>query len=158
MKHDLSLRKFLMLIAVILAVLAAGACTTPAAPTTEHETTEDHGHDEEGEDHEHEEDDVTTVPNNGAVIEIVSPISGAVFAAGEDIVVEIEVENFVLNEDGSHWHVYVDGATYAMVVGDTTTQVLRNLEPGEHTIGAFLANGDHIQLEEGSEVTITVSE
>lgn len=141
------------LLLAILVLVISGACTAPADPpeadgTDESITENDHGHEEEA----------SRIRNNGAVIRIVSPADGASFAAGDDIVVEISIENFTLNEEGSHWHVYVDSVSYGMVVGETTTQVLRGLEPGEYTIGAYLANGDHEEFEDGSEVTVTVSE
>jgi hypothetical protein len=148
MSHRKTIQSILVLLAAVLFILAAGACATPAEPAEENDHA---GESEAG-------DDPARVPNNGAVIEIISPEEGATFTAGEDIVVEVEVTDFTLNEDGSHWHVYVDGESYAMVVGETTTQVIRILDPGEHTITAYLANGDHEDLEDGGEVTITITE
>lgn len=139
-------QKALFFLIVIFSLAFSAACTQAA---------EDAAHED---DHEHTESEPVRIPNNGAVIRIVSPADGAVFAQGEDIVVEVEIENFVLNVDGSHWHVYVDGVSYGMVVGDVTSQVLRNLEPGEHEIAAHLANGDHEELEDAGVVTITVED
>jgi len=155
-----SLKKaMLVLFVLVFAATFASGCNASAADPT---TTDEHAmeHDMESTmapDMEHEHSD-ERVPNNGAVIRVVSPEDGASFAHGEDIVVEVEIENFELNVDGSHWHVYVDGVSFGMVVGDTTTQVLRNLEPGEHLIQAYLAGGDHIELEDPGMVTITVNE
>ena len=135
------------------------SCSPPADPAPTESVMEMDGDMEHTDDHEHAHDEeVLRIANEGAVIRIVSPEEGAVFAAGEDIVVEVEIENFTLNDEGSHWHVYVDGVSYGMVVGETTTQVLRNLEPGDHEVTAYLANGDHEELEDGGVVHITVEE
>jgi hypothetical protein len=115
----------------------------------EHEEGE---HVEEGE-HEHTEE---RIHNDGAAIRILAPADGSTFAEGEEIVVEVEVENFALGEDGSHWHIYVDGASWGMVTGGDTDQALRGVELGEHLIETYLAGGDHIELEDGDTITIVV--
>ena len=148
-------RSFRSVFTVVL-LFGLAACAAPADPAPETESVEHV--DEHVEDGEHTDDGYMRIPNDGAVIEIVLPAEGAEFASGEDIVVEISIENFTLNQDGTHWHVYVDRVSYGMVVGETTTQVLRNLEPGTHTITAYLANGDHEEMEDGGEVTITIIE
>ncbi len=92
------------------------------------------------------------------VIHITSPADGAEFAAGEDFKIEVEVENFVLNDHGSHWHVYVDGVSQGMVMGEDYDQVLRELEPGAHEISVYLADGEHIEFEDGDSITVTITE
>ena len=147
-------RWFLCVLAALFTFSFITACTPEedtdccAAPTEEDE--DDHGHEDE--------EDVFMVPNNDAVITIVSPQSGTSFASGEDIVVVVEIENFDLNVGGSHWHLQVDGVAYGMVVGNVLQQVVRNLEPGEHTITAHLSLGTHEELEDYSEITINVAE
>jgi hypothetical protein len=122
----------------------------------EHE--EDGEHMEEGEheedEHEHTEDE--RIHNEGATIHIVSPGDGATFAEGEEVIVEVEVENFALGEDGSHWHIYIDGTSWGMVTGGDTDQALRGLEPGELLIETYLAGGDHIELKDGDAITVVV--
>lgn len=123
-------------------------------------------HDDSGDDHsglsedehadEAEEEEHNLVPNNGAAIQIISPADGAVFNSSDNIVVEVEVTNFALGEDGNHWHVSVDGATYAMIMGVAQDTVLRGLEPGEHTITVAMSNGLHQDLEDGDAITIEV--
>ncbi|MCI0649478.1 MAG: DUF6130 family protein, partial [Chloroflexi bacterium] len=98
------------------------------------------------------------IPNDGAVIRIVSPADGATFAEGEEVTVEVEVEQFVLGQDGNHWHIHVDGESWSNIEGEDTSDVLRSLEPGEHEIEVILANGEHQDLEEGDTVTIVVEE
>jgi len=110
----------------------------------------------DGMDMEHEHDE-GRIPNpDGATVSIVSPTDGATFAAGDEVIVEVQVENFALGEDGSHWHVYVDGTSWGMVTGGNTTQSLRGLESGEHDIAVYIAGGDHIEFEDGDSIHITV--
>jgi hypothetical protein len=118
-------------------------------------------HDEEAEhsdEHEHDEDEVhERVPNNGSAIHILSPADGATFGAGDEVTVEVEVENFTLGE-GNHWHIYVDGSSWGMVMGENTDDTLRGLEPGEHEIGVYLSIDTHEELEDGDAITIVVEE
>lgn len=148
-------RALLLIAALTLSMSSIAGCTgaeeTGGSDAMEMEHDDDLEHESSGE-------DVVRIPNDRAVIRIVSPENGAAFSAGEDIVIEVEIENFELNVDGSHWHVYVDGVSYGMVVGDTTRQVLRNLEPGEYMVTAHLANGDHEELEEPGMIMITITE
>ncbi|MEW5957251.1 MAG: FixH family protein [Chloroflexota bacterium] len=96
------------------------------------------------------------LPNNGAVIRIVSPKAGATLEKGSKVKVEIETENFKLGEDGNHWHVYVDGQSPQMVMGQMTETTLADLPPGQHEVSAYLSVGSHQDLVEGASVTITV--
>jgi len=110
-------------------------------------------------DHDHADGDhANHVPNNGAVIRIISPADGSTFANGEEITIEVQVENFNLGENGNHWHVYIDGEPRNMVMGNDTDDIIRGLDPGEHELGVFLANGDHFNLEEGDSIHVTVQE
>lgn len=114
-------------------------------------------HNDEAMDHE-ESDSVQRLPNDGAVIRIVSPAPGAIFTSGEDIVVEIEVENFDLTVEEQHWHVYVDGLSWGMVMGANTDEVLRGVSAGEHEIQVYLSIPGHEELEEGDMIQIEVKE
>lgn len=147
-------------LALVILLLAAGFVIGCAQQTSgDSGSTGESMEDMEGEGmHEHEGDLPARIHNDGAVITIVSPPDGATFAMGEDVLIEVEIENFELNVDGSHWHVYVDGVSFGMVVGNTTQQVLRNLEPGEHMITAYLANGAHEELEEPGMIKITITQ
>jgi hypothetical protein len=119
---------------------------------------------EEGMSHKHEEEHAeehaTTerIPNDGAVIRLVSPEDGAVFNQEDEIKVEIEYEDFELGEDNNHWHIYVDGASPRMIMGKMTEAVLRDLESGQHEISVYLSVGTHEDLEDGAAVTISVLE
>lgn len=98
------------------------------------------------------------IPNNGAVVRIISPTAGETFAYGDQVVVEIETENFPLGEDGNHWHLYVNGDSWGMVMGANNSDVLRGLAPGEHEISVYLSIATHEDLAEGDAVMITVTD
>jgi hypothetical protein len=141
---------------LMLAITAACAPAATPAPTTAPTEAMQMEHSDEtpaADDHEHSDE---TIPNNGAVVRIVAPEDGATIS-GNEVEVKIEVEHFTLGENGQHWHVYVDGSGAAMVTGTDTSQVLHGLEPGDHEIKVTLANGEHVELEEGATIHITVS-
>lgn len=152
------LRKLYTAMLLVFVVVFAAACSTSegnaANNTNNHHNDENHEHENNHEHEEGESDDM--IPNDGAVIRLISPADGAIFAQDEDIVVEVEVENFAIGQDDNHWHIIVGDSEYAMVMGENTDDVIRGLEPGEHTITVRLANGEHQNLEDGDSVTITV--
>lgn len=143
----------------MLAAFALSSCQPQATATeqTEGEHAEEQENASEHEGGEHDEA-ASRIPNDGAVINIISPADGASFKAGEDIVVEVEVENFDLTAEGAHWHLYVDGSVYAQVLGGPTKEALHDLEPGEHEIEVYLGLPTHEELEDGGSITITVTE
>jgi hypothetical protein len=136
-------------ILLFLTSLILAGCQPQATATVESEGEHEAEH-EEGEEHEHGD----RVPNDGAVIQIVSPADGATFQQGEDIVVEVAVENFDLTVEGAHWHLYVDEEVYSQVVGGGTKEVIHGLEPGEHTIEVYLGLPTHEEFEDGASITI----
>lgn len=168
----MNLKKYLnwkTIFVFLLVMLFAAACTSSSDEGTageemeqmeegaehEHDADMEHEHDEDMEhsdDHEH-----ARIPNDGAVIHILAPADGATFKADEEIKVEVEVENFTLS-DGNHWHVYVDGSSWGMVVGGNMDETLRGLEVGEHEISAFLSLDTHEELEDGDSIMIMVEE
>jgi hypothetical protein len=111
-----------------------------------------HGHSEA----ESESEEQLQMPNNGAVIRIVSPADGLVCAAGMEIEVCIELEHFALVQAGCHWHISVDGEPWSMIMDDRLNDVLYGLPPGEHRIEVRLADGEHRDLEEGDAITVFV--
>jgi hypothetical protein len=159
------------LIALFILLFAA-ACTSSTGEESANDTEEtehmdedmdhmdeDTEHMDENMDHDHEEGmEPDRIPNNGAVIRIVSPADGATFSNDETVIVEIEVENFELGVDGNHWHVSIDGESWGMVMGTNTDQPLNGLESGTHKIEVLLANGAHEDLQEGDSIEITVEE
>jgi hypothetical protein len=103
-----------------------------------------------------EEASSARVPNNGAVIRIVSPADGFVCPAGMEIELCVELEQFVLGHDGNHWHISVDGEPWLMIMDDSLKERLHGLEPGEHSIEVLLADGEHRDLEEGDAIRVVV--
>lgn len=135
----------------LLTAFALAACQPAATEAPADEHTMEH-------DHEHDSGADARVPNNGVVVTLLSPADGATFKTGEDIVVEIEVENFDLSAEGNHWHLYVDGSVFTMVEQGGTKTVVHGLEAGEHEIAVYLGLPTHEELEEGATATITVEE
>lgn len=133
----------------VVATLPGGQTARREFPVTVQEAMDMGGHGDEHAPHR--------VPNEGAVIRLVSPTEGAVFHAGDEIRIQIETENFTLGEEGNHWHFYVDGESPQMVMGGMNEAILRDLAPGTHEISVFLSRGDHADLEEGDSVTIIVA-
>jgi hypothetical protein len=118
----------------------------------------EHSSDDRGHDNNSQEANDGRVPNNGAAVRIVSPANGDSFSQHDQIIVEIAVENFVVGEDGNHWHIYANGVSQGMIMGQTTEYVLRGLAPGSYTLDVYLAGGDHRDLEDGDSVAIMVTE
>jgi ABC-type Zn2+ transport system substrate-binding protein/surface adhesin len=165
--------RFRLLLALLAALLFV-ACS-PAGETVvdNHQTTgteidghdagnsHSHSHaDSHGDSHDHDQDHDhgLRIPNNGATVRIVAPTSGESFTRGEQVIVEIETENFVLSEDGNHWHVYVNEENWGMVMGANYSEVLRGLTPGTHEISVYLSIDTHEELADGDVVTITVTD
>ena len=98
------------------------------------------------------------VPNNGQFVHIVSPDTGAQIPFGQQVILEIETDNFDMMEEGNHWHVYVDGQNWGMVTGGNMDQPLTGLSAGEHTIHVYLSIDTHEELEEGDSIVISVTE
>lgn len=150
---------------ILLAALffAAGCSSSggqePATDETHSEAdhdNDDHGHEEEAHD---ESEPHPRIPNeNGAAIHIVTPADGDVFQHGDQIIVEVETENFDLSQEGYHWHVFVDDASWGMIMGGSANHALNGVEPGEHEISVYLSIPTHEEYEDGDSVTITVEE
>ena len=161
--------KLLISLLLILILATAAACSSSSSDSEaehetdsgemeemEHEEGDEHSEEEHEDEHTDEHTDEERVANNGATIAIISPDSGTSFGTGEEVTVEIEVEQFALGEDGNHWHIYVDGTSWGMVVGDRTTETLRGLDSGSHKIEVYLTGGDHIELQDGDTIDVTV--
>jgi hypothetical protein len=159
-----NLTRFWLLLGLLFTALLLVACSSAGGtePAADDETMEEMDHEEMGQEHEddHEhEDEHNRIPNEGgATITITSPEEDATFGTLDQVLVEVEVENFELGEDGKHWHVYVDGVSFGMVMGGNTDQALPGLEPDEHEVSVFLSIGTHEEYEDGDSVTIVVEE
>lgn len=103
------------------------------------------------------QDTPARVPNQGAIIRIVSPQPEAIIEPGQKLKIEVETANFELGANGNHWHVLVDGQSPRMIMGAMNETTLSDLEPGRHEISAYLSNGKHEELAEGATVVVTVA-
>ncbi len=110
------------------------------------------GHDSMGHDSEARQ----FVPNHGAEVHITAPEDGAVYQSSDNVLVKIETTNFVIGEEGKHWHIYVDGSPTMIMGGES--YVLKNLSPGAHQIEVSLSLATHEDLEQGDKISITVEE
>lgn len=149
--------KLLILLATLLTLALFTACTTSSS-SSDGEMDHD-GESEHDDDHDHNDHSTERIPNEGgAAISIVAPEDGSTFPFGEQIIVEVAFENFDLSETGNHWHVYVDGDSWGMVMGGNTEQVLTGVAPGEHEIAVYLSIESHEEYEDGDEIHIVVEE
>lgn len=165
---QMKFRVLLTLLAALLLVACGshdGSHNGETAVDDEHTTHtqhDDHNHDDHNhDDHDHDShshDHGSRLPNDGAVVRITAPASGETFVRGDQVIVEIETDNFPLGEDGNHWHVYVNDENWGMVMGANYSEVLRGLTPGEHEISVYLSIGTHEELADGDAITIVVTE
>lgn len=166
-KHKTRLLTVFILMATLLfaAACSASGAQEPTTDETPNEAEHDDNHEHEEGDHAHEDADHDEsephgrIPTeNGAVIRITSPTNGAVFQQGDQIVVEVETENFDLLQEGNHWHVYVDGSSWGMIMGGSANHVLNGVEPGEYEISVYMSIATHEEYEDGDSVLIMVEE
>src|ERR687898_196183 len=95
-------------------------------------------------------------------ITIATPADGAEVGDSFDVELESDTEFGEPDTGLHHVHLYYDGrsddtADYDIVYGNSFT-VERDLDPGEHTIEAVIANADHSLTEASDEVTVTVGD
>ena len=148
MKNKNSLIRFWLVLMMLVAGLFLAACSS----------SEDAMEDMDGMEEMDHAETPDRIPNEGgASITITSPQAGDTFNTLDQVIVEVEVENFELGGN-NHWHVYVDGTSYGMVMGGNTDQALPGLEPGEHEISVFLSIETHEEYEDGDSVMIVVEE
>ena len=149
MKH----KHIILLVLVTLVLMACGSAANNGGENMNHNMDMNENMDME---HADEHADTGRIPNDGAVITIVSPEDGAAFPADQDFEVVVEVEGFDLTVEGAHWHLYVDEISYGMIMNGDLNHIVRGLEPGEHTLYVYLAGPDHIELEDGDSITIVI--
>ena len=148
MKNKNSLIRFWLVLMMLVAGLFLAACSSSEDSMENMDGMEEMDHAETPD----------RIPNEGgASITITSPQAGDTFNTLDQVIVEVEVENFELGGN-NHWHVYVDGTSYGMVMGGNTDQALPGLEPGEHEISVFLSIETHEEYEDGDSVMIVVEE
>jgi hypothetical protein len=96
-------------------------------------------------------------------ISIADPTDGATVESGFQVEVDPSVDIGEPDTGLHHVHLYYDGnqseGEYDIVYSaDEPWTVERDLEPGEHTIEAFIANADHSLTDASDEVTVMVGE
>jgi hypothetical protein len=87
-------------------------------------------------------------------IRILSPTDGEVLY-GSEVLISIETENFDLNSEARHWHLWVDGQLVGMVYQPVG---IIDLTPGTHLICASLGNTDHADLGMPAGIIVTVQQ
>jgi hypothetical protein len=95
-------------------------------------------------------------------ITIAMPEDGAEVGDSFDVELESDTEFGEPDTGLHHVHLYYDGrsedtADYDIVYGNSFS-VERDLDPGEHTIEAVIANADHSLTEASDKVTVTVGD
>jgi hypothetical protein len=96
-------------------------------------------------------------------IEFSSPEDGAEVGAPFDVEVDPSVDIGEPDTGLHHVHLYYDGnrsedqSEYDILYEESFT-VDRDLEPGEHTLEAVIANADHSLTDTSTEITVTVGE
>jgi hypothetical protein len=113
------------------------------------------------------DDDDTTSAGSGSgsrsgdemTVSLTTPADGADVGSPFDVEVDPSVDIGEPDTGLHHVHLYYDGNTqdgeYDLVYQPTFT-VDRDLDPGEHTIEAVVANADHSLTDARDEVTVTV--
>jgi hypothetical protein len=87
-------------------------------------------------------------------IRIVEPADNGV-VYGNQLAVTVETENFEINSEGKHWHIWVDGQLQMMLYGPTA---IINVAPGRHEICAIMSDGNHLDLGLPAGITLTVAQ
>jgi len=87
-------------------------------------------------------------------IHIVEPANGGT-VYGRQVAVTVDVQNFEINQNGQHWHVWVDGQLQMMVYGPTA---LLNVAPGSHELCAILGDVNHLDIGAPAGIIITVAD
>ena len=84
-------------------------------------------------------------------VQIVQPSQAVIY--GSAVTVTIVTNNFDVNAEGRHWHLWVDGQLNGMVY---QPNAIIDLAPGVHTLCASLGNTDHADIGMPDGVVITV--
>jgi hypothetical protein len=94
-------------------------------------------------------------------ISVTEPADAAEVGTPFEVEVDTSVEVGEPDTGRHHVHLYYDGNTQEGdydVVYEPTFTVDRDLDPGEHTIEAVIANADHSLTDARDEVTVTVGD
>ena len=93
--------------------------------------------------------------NGDGTVEIASPSDGDEVDSGFELEFSSSEELGPTDTGEKHVHLYYDGSDEYEVV-ESTTFTVDDLDEGEHTITAALANADHSETGAQDEITVTV--
>jgi hypothetical protein len=110
-----------------------------------------------------DDDDTSTSAGEAGgdmTVSIAEPTGGAAVGRSFEVAVDSSVPLGEPDTGRHHIHLYYDGNTadgeYDIVYGSSAT--VERLDPGEHTIEAVIANGDHSLTDARDEITVTVGD
>ncbi|HYZ99100.1 MAG TPA: Ig-like domain-containing protein, partial [Acidimicrobiales bacterium] len=135
--------------------LVGAACSDDGDDTVAGEPTQEGDAGEGGAEEGAEDGEMT--------ISITAPGDGDTVEPGFDVQVEPTVDVGEPDTGLHHVHLYYDGNTsdgeYDIVYSaDEPWTVEQDLDPGEHTVEAVIANADHSLTDASDEITVTVGE
>jgi len=84
-------------------------------------------------------------------VRIVQPTTDVVY--GSAVTIQIQTNNYDVNADGQHWHLWVNGQLNGMVYQPTA---IIDLIPGTYTICASLGNSKHADIGMPDGIRLTV--
>ncbi len=87
-------------------------------------------------------------------IRIIEPTDNGV-VYGTQLAVTVETDNFEINSEGNHWHIWVDGQLQMMLYGPTA---IINVAPGTHEVCAIMSDVNHVDLGLPAGVTLTIAQ
>ncbi|HTP11053.1 MAG TPA: hypothetical protein VMP08_22520 [Anaerolineae bacterium] len=125
-----------LIIIVLLLLVAFGVNNSAQADGT---PTPDQTMDTGGTDHG------PRIDANGAAVKIVAPQNGDVLRQPL-VIVRVETTNWPLDEDGYHFHLYVNGKDQGIPLDRSSAIQARDLLPGDNTIEVVLSNAQHQEL------------
>ncbi len=88
---------------------------------------------------------------NAPTVRIVQPTIDVVY--GSTVTIQIQTNNYDVNANGQHWHLWVNGALNGMVYQPTA---IIDLTPGTYTLCASLGNSQHADIGMPDGIRITV--
>ena len=84
-------------------------------------------------------------------VRLVQPTTDTVY--GSTVTIQIQTNNYDVNANGQHWHLWVDGTLTGMVYQPTA---IIDLTPGTHTVCVSLGNSQHADIGMPDGIRLTV--
>jgi hypothetical protein len=95
---------------------------------------------------------VQTSGPNAPRIRIVDPVDNGV-VYGSKLTVAVQTENFEINTNAQHWHLWVNGQLQTMVYGPGVSV---DLAPGVYQVCVILGNSNHQDVGIPDGITVTL--